>query len=516
MPPPPKRSSTPRSDGPRKPAKRQHASPAGKGPAPKVRRPGPKRNVDGPGAPGGPAGSRSRGPRGGGAGRPGPSAVDPARDAVFDALAVQVRRFPDLELSVLRTDGMSPLDEAFAHALYDAVIRRWLTLSFIVESALDRPDKRPDPRTIAAILAGAAQLLLLDKVPPHAAVNTSVDWVKTRVSEGAGRLVNAILRKIARLLEEPGGVRRETYTDKQDEIPLIGGGALALGAPILPEDTLTRLSVASSVPIELLRAWSKSSVREARRLALHTLVQPPVILNTSHATADLPQGTAAHTAPGHHVYSGTHAELSAMLNARKDIWVQDPASSLAVGSVPDLRPKLIVDACAGMGTKTRQLAATFPSAKIIATDVDMPRVRVLRGVSAHLPNVQVVAYDKLIDYAGKADLILLDVPCSNTGVLARRVEARYRFDREHLEKLASMQKQIIADSVRLLRRGSGTCGVLYSTCSLDPRENQAQADWACRWHGFRQEREHTRLPEGLPGDPPTAYSDGSYAVLLGS
>ncbi len=435
---------------------------------------------------------------------------------MIDALAVQVRRYPDLELSALRTDGMSPLDEAFAHALYDAVIRRWITLSFIVEIALDRPEKRADPRTIAAILAGAGQLLLLDRVPPHAAVNTSVDWVKARVGEGAGRLVNAILRKIARLIEEPGGVRRETYTDRQDELPLPGGGSLALSASILPEDSMTRLSVATSVPIDLLRAWSKSSIRESRRLALHTLVQPPVILNTSFAAADLPAEAIAHSAPGHHVYTGTHAQLAAMLGARKDIWVQDPASSLAVGAVPDLKPKLVVDACAGMGTKTRQLAATFPSAKIIATDVDMPRVRVLREVSAHLPNVQVVGYDKLIDYAGKADLILLDVPCSNTGVLARRVEARYRFDREHLEKLASMQKQIIADSVRLIRRGSGSCGVLYSTCSLDPRENQAQAEWACRWHGFSQQREHTRLPAGLPGDPATAYSDGSFAVLLGS
>jgi 16S rRNA (cytosine967-C5)-methyltransferase len=145
--------------------------------------------------------------------------------------------------------------------------------------------------------------------------------------------------------------------------------------------------------------------------------------------------------------------------------------------------------------------------------VDLPRVKALRA-SATAANVEVVAYGDLVNFSGKADLVLLDVPCSNTGVLARRVEARYRFDREHLDRLKGMQRQIIADSIRLLRRGSGSCGILYSTCSLDQNENHEQAVWASRWHGLGLAREHVRQPEGLPGDGPERYSDGSYAVLL--
>jgi 16S rRNA (cytosine967-C5)-methyltransferase len=79
--------------------------------------------------------------------------------------------------------------------------------------------------------------------------------------------------------------------------------------------------------------------------------------------------------------------------------------------------------------------------------------------------------------------------------------------------VCAVQRQIIADSVRLLKPGGGG-RLLYSTCSLDPAENREQAAWACRWHGFRIGREHDRLPEGLPGDPAEKYSDGSYAVLL--
>lgn len=431
----------------------------------------------------------------------------------MDALSTQIRRYPDFDLHAFNTDGLSPLDAAFAHALYDAVVRRWITLWHVIEWRLERPGQLVEPRAGAALLAGAAQILFLDKVPVHAAVDTSVEWAKTKAGAGAGRLVNAILRGIAGLIPETGKEKRETYEDRRDELPLADGTALALGMPILPSDPLHRLSVATSAPMDLLRTWSKhKGLREARRLGLHGLCTPPIILNTAYASAPLPPECAPHSAPGHHVYSGPHDMLTELLRARRDIWAQDPASSLAVGSITDLRPSLVVDACAGMGTKTRQLSAAFPNATIIASDVDQIRVEALRRATEGT-NVTVAPYNKLIDWAEKADLVLLDVPCSNTGVLARRVEARYRFDREHLDKLTAAQRQIIADSLRLLRRSSGG-RIMYSTCSLDPGENQEQAAWASRWHGFRIGREHERAPQGLPGGTPDQYTDGSYAVLL--
>ena len=76
-----------------------------------------------------------------------------------------------------------------------------------------------------------------------------------------------------------------------------------------------------------------------------------------------------------------------------------------------------------------------------------------------------------------------------------------------------MQRQIIADAVRLLRM-DGKAAILYSTCSLDPRENEEQARWAQKWHDFEITRESRRLPEGGPGQAPQTYTDGSYAVLL--
>jgi 16S rRNA (cytosine967-C5)-methyltransferase len=117
-------------------------------------------------------------------------------------------------------------------------------------------------------------------------------------------------------------------------------------------------------------------------------------------------------------------------------------------------------------------------------------------------------------FHGKADLILLDVPCTNTGVLARRIEAKYRCDDDQLNRLVGIQKQIIADSIALLRsRPRGR--ILYSTCSLEPEENQAQVDWAARWHTFKVLAFESHAPAGIPGGHASAYSDGSFWALLG-
>ncbi|MCA9283364.1 MAG: hypothetical protein KDA30_15150, partial [Phycisphaerales bacterium] len=324
---------------------------------------------------------------------------------------------------------------------------------------------------------------------------------------------------------------RERWTDRRDELLLPDGSAVALTAEAMPKDPDERLSITTSHPLDLIRSWNKSfERREVRRLALHGLSVPATVLNTAHATEPLPASLVPHAAPGHHLWTGTHEELAELMRSRTDIWVQDPASSLAVQSVADLKPSVVFDMCAGLGTKTRQLAAAFPDATIYASDKDHGRFEKLKALFEGHPRVKVLEWPRegasgfTLDYAGKIDLILLDVPCSNTGVLARRVEARYRFNTKRTEELTAIQRQLIADAIPLLRRGAGSMQggsvVVYSTCSLDPQENEDQAKWAARWHGLEITRERRRLPEGGPGGPvdgdqsDARYSDGSYAVVL--
>lgn len=446
------------------------------------------------------------------------AAVDRARDAVYSALARQVREYPNLDIDGLRANELAPLDAAFAHAVYDAAIRRWITIEFLLREHVRQEWDKIEPRVRAAMIGGAAQILFLTKVPPRAAVHSTVEWAKRRVRPGAGAIVNAVLRRISEeLLEDESARFRDSWTDRTDEIPLADGRALALAFTRLPDDPVSRLAVATSHPRTLLRSWMKHmSMREARAMALHGLAQPPIILNTQHAREPIPLDLAKpHAAPGHHLFLGSREDLIGLLESRTDVWVQDPASSLAVQSVLDLTPSLVVDACAGQGTKTRQLAAAFPNAKIIATDVHDQRREVLKKTFEGSEQVEVVLYKRLIDYAGKADLVFLDVPCSNTGVLARRVEARYRFNDDTLNGLVNTQRQILADSLRLAFDGASHRGqILYSTCSLEAAENEEQVAWMERWHALKPSRVNRRAPEGGPGKPPETYSDGAFAALL--
>lgn len=176
----------------------------------------------------------------------------------------------------------------------------------------------------------------------------------------------------------------------------------------------------------------------------------------------------------------------------------------AVESTREFKPNLILDYCAGQGTKTRQLALMHPNATIIATDTHTGRRTALRTATTGMPNVRVVEPQQ----AGEQtyDLILLDVPCSNTGVLARRPEARYRYTQQSVGDLVQLQRQIIQQVLPWL----GDAGLLlYSTCSIEPSENHNQIKRLVK-QGAVCLHEHQHWPQGSAD----TYTDASYHALL--
>lgn len=429
------------------------------------------------------------------------------------------RQYPDLPIGHVDTSGLAARDAGFARAMEHVVLHRWNTLQAIADSQVDREWRILQGSIRAALLAGTAEILFMDAVPDHAAINETVTRVRRHVHQGAAGLVNAVLRKIAALRGPIEPLERDGLFDApldRDLVPLSDGTAMRLKEAVFAEDEVTRLCQQTSHGEPLVVHWiAAHGMAETRRLCHHDLVRSPVCVTAADPGSLQPLVENGPLTPherfGFYVVDPNALDLRSFLAEDPTRRIQDPASAEPVAATVGLRPSLIVDYCAGRGTKTRQLAETHPDARILATDVDRRRRDDLARVFEDHPRVEVVAPEGLREAIGRTDLLVLDVPCSNTGVLARRPEARYRFDIDTLKAIERLQKSIVRDTEPMLGPESS---VLFSTCSLEPVENRRLAHWIGHHFGLEIKSEHQRFPAGLPGDPPTGIHDGSFHALL--
>ena len=363
---------------------------------------------------------------------------------------------------------------------------------------------RLEPALRGVLLAGGAQLLFMDRLPKHAVVNESVKLAAAMVRPGAKGLVNAVLRRC-------GDLRGESETC--DWLPDAGvlpvhDGVVRLNEKCLPDthDLGRYLHVATGHPLNLVNDWLEQFDRDTTiALCHHGIINAPTIVAVELGFDETSNELwRSHDENGFVIWGGSHEQLVSFLAGHRDRRVQDPASSRAIGSTVELQPHIIIDYCAGRGTKTRQLAMHHSGAQVIATEIDSERIVDLRSSTESIDNIEVVEIDAL---KTKADLIVLDVPCSNTAVLARRPEARYRFNDQSIGSLLDKQRDIVEKILPLL---ADKGRILYSTCSLDDRENRQQAAWISGKTGGQIEREELTLPRSGA----SCYRDGSYYALI--
>ena len=193
--------------------------------------------------------------------------------------------------------------------------------------------------------------------------------------------------------------------------------------------------------------------------------------------------------------------------------VQDTTASQAVKALRPCNGWTILDLCAAPGVKTTQLAElTADSAKIIATDIDSQRLeRVKENIARlRLNSVSVIAYEnleKVIAEIGPFDAVLLDVPCSNTGVLAKRVEARYRVKPKAVIELTKIQSELLTAAATMIKPQGKIC---YSTCSIQKAENTELVKvFLLENKNFKLESEKLTLPSAESHD-----HDGGYVAII--
>ncbi|MDH3735255.1 MAG: hypothetical protein OEU54_17120 [Gemmatimonadota bacterium] len=369
-----------------------------------------------------------------------------------------------------------------------------------IEACTDRPLKRIEAEVLDWLRSGTYELTEL-RTPSHAAVNETVKQAR-RAGSGAGTgFLNAVLRAVA--------------SDESDPFP------------DAREDPVGHMSTHGSHPEWLVRRWlERWSKHEVSALINHGNRPPPVVVRL---IADLPPDALAAVARdgvevaalppwprSYRLERGTPVEALERLPAV----IQDPAASAVVDCLGDEIRAPVYDACAAPGTKTMGLAART-NGIVVAADASRRRIGRVRAVAARLglPVATVVA-DARGPALASAATVLADVPCTGTGVLRRRPDARWRLDRDSLAELVELQREILDGCAGIVEEG-GT--LLYSTCSLESEENEMQVEaFLSRTPGFaRDELRPGDFPNGCvtpAGDlfvRPWAHdADGSYAARL--
>jgi 16S rRNA (cytosine967-C5)-methyltransferase len=352
--------------------------------------------------------------------KPSTITISPARAAAFEILervALTDAHSDDLLHSSRLTD-LSQLDRNLATTLVLGVLRWQIALDALIQPLLSRPDIELASPVATAIRLGAFQLRYLDRVPAHAALSESVELVRSAGHGHASGMVNAILRKLTR-------------TPPQ-RVPLV--------------ETTAALAQRLSHPLWLVTRWQKNYGRAAT-IAICGYDQTPPEQGTLFPASESP------TEPLPKMDDGSRL-----------------VAELAAASHP--APKRIWDCCAAPGGKTLVLSARHPTADILATDLSPSRLRSLADRLKPLaPNVRTAVADAAHAPTDEApfDLILCDVPCSGTGTLGRNPELKLRLQPADLSRQAVRQREILLSALSCLAPGGR---LLYSTCSLEPEENE--------------------------------------------
>lgn len=367
--------------------------------------------------------------------------VSPARRAAF-AILIELERGRNHSDDLLRgrpVAALSPLDRNLATALVLGTLRWQIDLDRRIRPLLKHPNAKLDPEVLIVLRLGAFQLLHMDRIPAHAAIDESVELAKHSGHRFASGMVNAVLRKLA-------------------------------GSPVAPAADFRH-----AWPAWMVERWTAAYGEETACALCQNGQSQPVLtvrLSGSEVEGELASECIA-LEPGEmltaarHVVSGEVASTAAFREGR--VRIQDEGSQLIAELAP--RGNNVLDCCAAPGGKTFILAERNPAAHIIACEANSRRERELRQRLSPLgPRVECRLADSgALEDNSVFDVVLADVPCSGTGTLSRNPEIRHRLQPQDLPLQAARQLAILRSALRAVRPGGSA---VYSTCSLEPEENE--------------------------------------------
>ena len=364
-------------------------------------------------------------------------------------------------------------DRAFVQDLVYTVVRRYRPLRTILGELMKT---WPKGELEALVLVGAAQILYMPDVPDFAAVNETVAAAKASGREKRlDRVVNGVLRNLIR--------RRDEFEAKLAAAPLAEresypNALVARWVARYGEANAEALAKWHNQPAETWLAFKDIKVFNDFKV-LNDL-NDPNDLNVLNGFVRLPRGRKVTEVEGF---------------AEGAFVVQDPATAEAVAQLDVTPGQSVLDFCAAPGGKTAQVAWRLNgTGHLVAQEVNPKRLARLKENMARLRLDSVEVTQSVAGIGGRTvfDRVLVDAPCSNTGVLRRRPDARWRWSVDHLKQLVGLQAQILDAAAAYVAPGGR---LVYSTCSNEPEENGEQvAAFLARHEDFKEVERRESVP----------------------
>jgi 16S rRNA (cytosine967-C5)-methyltransferase len=440
--------------------------------------------------------------------------TDTRKDRQFAAEAID--NYPEIVNKPAATD------------LIMGVLRNRRLLDAVVEKVMSQPvdNIRANLRNI--IRVAVFEMVYCPQTADYAIVNEAVDYASKITNQKGAGFVNWILRSTQNHIINRRAGREMESVNPRKTIPQSPISCCEFDIEILPDrnsSPAAYLGTSFSLPDWLVESWfteygseRTTEVCFASNRRPSVYIRPNPLKTTAENLADklMAAGIDCKIAPDSQMLKLMRPGAISELPGFKEglFVVQDLSAAKPVSLLNPQQGWTILDLCAAPGTKTTQLAeATAGKAKIVATDIDTSRLQKVRenikrlGLSDCVTVNNYQSLDEVFRQSGGFDCVLVDAPCSNTGVLARRAEVRHRISRQAVEEMTKVQQELLSRAAGMLRRGGVLC---YSTCSLEPEENRLLIKRFLENNpGLNVKAEKLILPSAGEFD-----HDGSYAAVL--